>query len=135
MRSQFPQHIAVTEQKPDLVIWSDSTRVLIMVELTVPSERNVYAAHERKDYRYGKPGGLKDACTDYTVYLLPVEVGVLGFVADSTRRALQRLGVWSGPLATELEGMALSCSYAIFVARKQQSWVNWRMFDPTRLRC
>ena len=93
MCGQFPQHIAVTGDKPDLVIWSDSRRVVIMLELTVPSEKNVHAAYERKDYRYGKPGGLKDACHGYTVYLLPVEVGVLGFVADSTRIALQRLGV------------------------------------------
>ena len=130
---RFPQYIAATAKMPDLVVWSDSLRVVVMLELTVPSERNVHAAFDRKTKRYGDPGGLKDACEGYTVYLLPVEVGALGFVAHSMRRALQRLGVWSQQLSTALSDMALSCSYVIYVSRKQKTWTNWRMFDPTRL--
>lgn len=119
---------------PDLVVWSDSLRVVIMLELTVPSERGVRAAYERKEHRYGKPGGLKEACAGYTVHLLPVEVGVLGFVAESMKRALRLLGVWSNELSTALSDMALTCTYVIYVSRKQKSWSDWRMFDPTRLK-
>jgi hypothetical protein len=134
LHGQFPQHISATAKMPDLVVWSDSIRVIILLELTVPSERGVQAAYERKDLRYGKPGGLKEACVGYTVHLLPVEVGTLGFVADSMRFALRKLGVWSKELSTDFSDMALSCSYIIYVSRKQKSWSDWRMFDPTRLK-
>src|ERR1700753_1670522 len=32
---QFPLHIAVTAQRPDVVIWSESLRTIILLELTV----------------------------------------------------------------------------------------------------
>jgi hypothetical protein len=130
MQYQFPAHIAVTEQRPDLVLWSDTLRVLVLLELTVPAEKNVMDAFARKTRRYEE---LSTQCTDgYRVELLPVEVGVLGFVADSTRRACRKLGVWSKELNDLLSEIALRCSYAIFVSRKLEAWKGWRVFQPGR---
>ena len=56
----FPAHIAITEERPDLVLWSESLKLVILIELTVPSERNVLGAHAKKSQKYGKPGGLCD---------------------------------------------------------------------------
>ena len=101
-----------------------------MIELTVPAERGVQQAHKKKDMSYGKPGGLADACrlNDWTVDLMPVEVGALGFVADSMRISLKALGAWSKELHTSLSEMALRCSYLIFLQHKTQVWTSWRMF-------
>jgi hypothetical protein len=88
------------------------------------------AAFERKKKRYAE---LSTQCAHgYRVELLPVEVGVLGFVADSTRRACQLLGVWSKELSDLLAEIALRCSYAIFIARKLEAWKDWRVFQPRR---
>ena len=104
--------------------------MILLIELTVQSERNVMDAFVRKKKRYDE---LKTQCSDeYRVELLPVEVGVLGFVADSTRRACRLLGVWSKELSEILSEIALRCSYAIFVARKSETWTGWRVFQPGR---
>ena len=38
----------VTTSRPDLVIYSDSTKHILWAELTVPLERNIVAARVRK---------------------------------------------------------------------------------------
>ena len=58
----FPAHIAVIGLKPDLVLWSEELRLIIIIELTVPAEVNMRAAKARKTEKYGKPDGLADTC-------------------------------------------------------------------------
>ena len=36
----FPQHIAITDSRPDIVLWQDEPRVVNLVELTICFERN-----------------------------------------------------------------------------------------------
>lgn len=128
----FPAHIAVTGKKPDFVLWSMQLKLIVILELTVPSERNVRTANLRKRTKYGEAGGLVDQCklAGYKVELLCVEVGVLGFVADSMSYALKKLGVWSTAVSTQMSEIALRCSYAIFVQRGTLAWKDWRMYVP-----
>jgi len=125
----FPFHIAITGERPDLVLWSESLKLVILIELTVPSECNTKDANARKREKYGKPGGLCDEIRNrgWKVELMPVEVGVLGYIAASTRKELKRVGFWSKPLATALSEAALRCSYVIFISHKTLSWSPWRM--------
>ena len=51
-RSLFPVEICSTSQRPDIVIWSPSTKVVIVVELTCPAEENILSAQIRKLGRY-----------------------------------------------------------------------------------
>ena len=46
----FPQDIAPTDLRPDIVMWS--TSAIYLVELTVPFETNIAGAAERKAHRY-----------------------------------------------------------------------------------
>ena len=82
IKYQFPTIVAVTGRRPDLVLWSASRRHIVLLELTVPAERNVVQAFERKMMRYDGPGALASDCRDagWTVDVMPVEVGTLGFV-------------------------------------------------------
>ena len=85
-RMQFPQEIAATNQRPDIVIWSPSSRPAILVELTVPWEERIEEAYERKRNKY------QDLVADcqqrgWRVWCLPVEVGCRGFVGQSLWRA------------------------------------------------
>ena len=129
LQYKFPLHVAITEERPDLVLWSESLKLIILVELTVPAERNVRSANAKKKYKYGQPGGLCDEirARGWQVELLCVEVGVIGFIADTTRTALKRLGVWSKAVETLLSETALRCSYVIFVQHKSPVWTPWRM--------
>jgi len=69
----LPAHIAITNERPDIVIWSDSCRRVHLVELTVPWEGNSMFANERKRTRY-EP--LRANCEDrgWSCSVIPVEV-------------------------------------------------------------
>ena len=86
MSYHFPAHVAVTGKKPDIVLWCNSLKKIVLIELTVSAERGVQKAHKKKSASYD---ALASACrlNNWTVELMPVEVGVLGFVADSMRES------------------------------------------------
>ena len=88
----FPQHIVQTRLRPDMVLWSDTKKTVLIVELTVPWESNMEWAYERKTARYSD---LQSDCTEkgWTCKIYPVEVGCRGFVGQSTIRFLSAIGV------------------------------------------
>ena len=90
----FPHHIVQTRERPDIVIWSDTGRQVIIVELTVPWEENMEEAFERKKTRYET---LRTECEDngWTCQVLPIEVGCRGFIGRSTTSYLSKLGLTS----------------------------------------
>ena len=57
----FPPEIAVRRLRPDIVMWSRSTRNLIIIELTVPWEERMEEANERKREKYQD---LVDECKE-----------------------------------------------------------------------
>ena len=46
----FPQNVAITDRRPDMVIWGDQS--ICLVELTVPFEAVMATAVERKRTKY-----------------------------------------------------------------------------------
>jgi hypothetical protein len=88
----FPTDIALTAQRPDLIIWSVTQRKVFVVELTVPFEENFDWAHQRKLEKYED---LREQCTrnGWTATVFPVEVGCRGFIANSTSAFLSNLGL------------------------------------------
>ena len=44
----FPLHIATTDQRPDIVVWSDMVQEVWVIELTVCFETRYEAAHNLK---------------------------------------------------------------------------------------
>ena len=90
-RMIFPQHIALTNQRPDLIIWSDKLKKVILMELTVPWEENFELAQERKKDRYAEL--VRDcAARKWQCELFTVEVGCRGFIGRSTSKFLLRIG-------------------------------------------
>ena len=89
----FPQHIVLTNQRPDLLLWSDKLKKVILMELTVPWEENFELAHERKKTRYAD---LVSNCIarGWKCELFTVEVGCRGFIGRSASRFLMRVGIW-----------------------------------------
>ena len=81
----FPHHIAVTRQRPDMVLWCDDEKKVLLVELTVPWEGNMEWAHERKLARYVE---LEKDCRarGWSARTYAVEVGCRGFVGRSVGR-------------------------------------------------
>ena len=83
----FPQDIATTNQRPDIVIWSPST--IHLVELTVPFETNMSHAAERKNQKYE---GLRVACSaSRHTTIITLEVGSRGFIEMEGFQQLYKL--------------------------------------------
>ena len=72
----FPQDVATTDSRPDIVIWSDQS--IIIVELTIPFEPGMDAAAERRQAKYAD---LLARCrTTCHSHLITIEVVSRGFI-------------------------------------------------------
>ena len=91
-RLVFPTHITITNLRPDIIIWSDRSKIVLIVELTVPWERNMEVANERKMTKYEV---LKTECEDngWRCCVFPIEVGCRGYIARSTMGYLRGIGL------------------------------------------
>ena len=84
----FPPVFYSTSERPDIVIWSASARLVILIELTVPAEEGIVAAQLRKQARYQALLDEIQSRTKWKAVLLTVEIG-------GARRAFQSLGLTS----------------------------------------
>ena len=76
----FPPHIATTDSRPDIVVWSNTIKEVWVIELTVCYETGVDEAHNRKMARYSDlmeriSASSWDGC------LVTLEVGSRGFLS------------------------------------------------------
>ena len=87
----FPPHICATSDRPDIIIYSNLAKFVILIELTCPAEEFIEAAAIRKVARYMDLSGLiRD--NGWEVLTMTIEVGCRGFVAHSVRKCLNKLG-------------------------------------------
>ena len=72
----FISSVASIDQHPDLVVWSDTQQIVILVELTVHFETNFIDATQRKRNKY------QDPCiaNGYATHLVTLEVGSRGLI-------------------------------------------------------
>jgi hypothetical protein len=80
----FPPCIVATDLRPDVVLWSVRSHVVILLELTCPAEEGIDAAQVRKESKYD---GLVRAINDTKTWrarLLTLEVGARGLVGSRT---------------------------------------------------
>jgi hypothetical protein len=89
---KFPQEVAITNSRPDIVLWSRNSRQVIILELTVPWEERIEEANERKRIKYQQ---LVQDCREngWKTWCLPIEVGCRGFAGQSLWSALRQLGI------------------------------------------
>ena len=83
----FLQDIAITDLRPDIVMWS--TSAIYLVELTVLFETNIVGAAERKTHRYRE---LASACgRSHHMSIITLEVGSRGFLSITGFQQLYQL--------------------------------------------
>ena len=95
--SIFPINIAVTRKRPDIVVFSQSLRVVILIELTVPLEDRIAAASTRKTDHYSALLAICEFENNvWHATHFPVEVGLQGWVAHSLLTCLQKIHLFAG---------------------------------------
>ena len=114
-----------TEKRPGLAVWNRKEQSLGLVELTVPHEDNLTAAHERKQDRYEK---LVRECEErgWTVRHYSVEVGCRCFVGHSMRRWLKIAGLRereTNKMVRKMQEVVEKASHWIWLKRDDASWM------------
>ena len=114
----YPRAIGAGGQRPDMVLFSDSTGQFILIELTVPFEPRMGESHVFKEAKY------QDLIEELrkngkAARIFAVEVGTRGFVSSSVYDLLKRLGINGQRRSRVLKGLAES-------AEKASNWI-WQM--------
>ena len=115
-RLKFPARVADTSLRPDMILVSDNTKRLGLIELTVPGEERVELSGELKRAKYEeleREGRRKG----WAVRIWTVEVGCQGFPAASMATFLKDIGISGGERARNLRKIgetAERCSRAIW---------------------
>ena len=120
----FPPQILETAKRPDIIIYSESTKTVIIIELTVPIEQNLANANIRKKCKYSE---LVAECENrsWTTHYFPVEVGCRGFYNTSLPKCLAALGIPKGKRKNILDHAAktaLRASYIIWLCRSAKGF-------------
>ena len=113
-----------TSKKPDIVVWCADRKLVYLVELTVPHEDNIEAAHLRKNDRYEK---LIQECEEvgWKATHYSVEVGCRGFIGVRLQQWLQKIGLNNRERSSamkEIQQTVEKASHWIWLKRSDDSW-------------
>ena len=120
----FPLHIAFTELRPDITIFSDKLKRVILIELTCPCEENMEAWHHTKVNKY-MPLKRVIENNGWNVDLFPVEVGARGYCSRSVLRCFKSFGLRNCTINTttkQLSKCSMECSLCIWLAKNNKAW-------------
>ena len=92
---KFPRQVAITNQRPDMILVSEGTRRIGLIELTVPSEERIEVSGELKRAKYA-PLQEEGKANGWNVQVWAVEVSCIGFPATSMASFLKDIGIAGG---------------------------------------
>jgi len=116
---ELPPTILATSLGPDIVLWWQMSRVVLLIELTCPVEEGMGAAQLRKEAKYSELLDSINATNVWKASLWTLEIGARGLVGLSSHKTFVRLGFTSlqaRALCKRLSSVAVRCSYAIYQA-------------------
>ena len=126
----IPPHVLVTAMKPDIVVLSEFSQEVIILELTCPWDANIARSHSYKSEKYAPL--VADLSNTHVVSFFSVEVSARGQVTKENRSRLKSFLLkccscpkeLSKPLIPIVSKAALLSSYSIFSARREPTWEN-----------
>ena len=131
-----PPDLAMTSQKPDLVIVKRKSKEVYLVELTVPWDcsTNMAAATQRKTERYQ---GLVSAIEEggYKCFNTPLEIGTRGVINQRNKQVLNHLCMVMQikrikNVVSTCSKLALLGSYTLWNARYSTDWSSGGYLKP-----
>jgi hypothetical protein len=121
----FPADICLTDERPDIVIWSKSLQIVILIELTCPAEEGIEEAKIRKTAKYNKTLVPLIERNGWSVTLLTVEVGARGCPGRTVRSCLRKIGLSNTLVGTVVQAVSLTsarCSLVLYQFREIPEW-------------
>ncbi len=120
----FPQHIVNTPLRPDIVVYSNSLKIVFLIELTCGDESNFESQRARKESRYQQL--LADIeGTGWSAKLFTVEVGCRGLYHHTLPHLFNYFNIprqRKKKALNEVAVIALRCSYTIWLSRDNRIW-------------
>lgn len=125
-RTLFPPEIYSTTQRPDIVLFSRSSRFVIIAELTNGAEEGFANAKLRKTGRYTKLiADINDRNNPWSALLFTIEVGARGFVGYSLTNFLRKIGFSNRKARSTCKRISLisaKCSFGIYHMHENRNW-------------
>ena len=121
----------MTNKRPDLVLVDRPAKRLMIIELTIPFDTNVNAAHARKCERYEDLLlDLEDA--GYNPSYHAREIGSRGLISSDNISRLKEIVSSLENQTTKdinsflnnLKRIVIIASYIVFHSKYEQSWIN-----------
>ena len=122
---KFPRQIADTNQRPDMLLMSESTKRVGVIELTVPGEERLEVSGELKKAKYA-PLQEQGKVNGWRVHVWTVEVGCKGFSAASMASFLKDIGIGGGERNRLLKRIG---DEAMMASRRIWNWSNLPKWD------
>ena len=129
----FPPEILSTDQRPDIIIWSRKTKMVLLIELTVPADENIQAAQIRKKARYDELSREINSVSSWNTKIITIEVGARGFVGKSMNSCLRKLGSTahsSSCICKRISLVVARCSHHIWANRDNKKWNMRPLLEP-----
>ena len=128
---KFP--IAKTTLRPDLVLYSDSTKICIIWELSVPWEEHLALANERKRSKYHE---LVEQCRlgSWKIEYDPIEVGCRGFTGQSFAKSFAKIGIVGAAKVKAIRNITnevLAASKWIWLKRSE-AWRRRKLMEEAK---
>ena len=124
-QAEFPAAIIATPLRPDIALWSQMSRVVVLIELTCPAEEGMRNAQLRKETKYTELLDNINSTNVWKASLWTIEIGARGLVGLSSHKTFVRLGFTSSQakaLCKTLSSVVARCSYAIYQAHRNLAW-------------
>ena len=130
-----PPNVMATTEKPDIVLHlvNEDVQQVVLIELTVPFEPNMYRARERKLERYCQLNNDIKA-KNIESHLICFEVGSRGVISKENKQQIKKIFRFVGEksckgIITKLSQLALIGSYVIFNSRSDPAWTDMTLLD------
>ena len=119
---RFPAHIAFAQLRPDITVFSNSLRKVILIELTCPCEENMESWHSTKINKFS---ALKTIIKSkgWWVELFAVEFGATGYCSKSVSCCFKKLVFNNKVIRSTIKKLSKSsmvCSFCIWLARNDK---------------
>jgi len=120
----FPPHILVTSQRPDILLFNNTLKLCLLIELTAGSEEKMHERHEEKEFRYTQMK-MQIAENGWTALGYSIEVCARGFTSRYLKTLLHLLRIPNDLIQSiiiALTRLAVNCSYFIYLQRNKFKW-------------
>ena len=122
---EFPPAILATPLRPDIVLWSQMSRVVVRIELTCLAEEGMRSAQLRRRRSTPSCWTVSTQPIGKLHFLWTLEIGARGLAGLSSHKTFVRLGFTSSQakaLCKRLSSVVVRCSYAIYQAHNNLAW-------------